>query len=142
MEISFVAVKPLAIILAAVVAFVIGGIWYGALFGKTWPKLHGYEGEKLDAMAKSQAKAFGIMFAAEVVMAIGLAILIGTFGIHSATGGAMLGFLLWAAVGITETALQNAAHRKSLAAYAIDVGHQLLYLLAAGAIIGWFAPTA
>lgn len=142
MEIQFDAVKPLAIILAAAAAFVIGGIWYGALFSNAWTKLHRYNEEQVAEMAKNQPKIFGMMIATEIVMAFGLAIIIGTFDIHTAAGGAMLGALLWFAIGMTENALHNAAHRKPLAAFAIDIGHQLIYLVVAGAIIGWFAGPA
>jgi hypothetical protein len=33
----------LAIILATVVDFVIGAIWYGPIFGKLWGKIHGFD---------------------------------------------------------------------------------------------------
>lgn len=139
MSLSFVALKPLAILLAAVAGFMVGGVWYGAIFGQTWPRLHGYQGERLAAMAKTQGLAFGLMFLGDIIMAIGLAILVGTLGIKSALSGAQLGALLWAGIGLAETVMQNAAHRKPLPAFAIDAVHQLLYLVVAGAILGAMA---
>lgn len=140
MNFSLQAATPLAIGLAAVVGFLVGGVWYGALFGKLWPRLHGYDTpEKTAAMAKNAGQAFGVMFVGEIFMAFGLAILIGTFGIKGAVNGAILGLVISLTIGLAEIIMQNAAHRKSPAAFAIDAGHQILYLTAAGAVIGYFA---
>lgn len=142
MTILFDAVRPIPIAAAAVAGFMVGGIWYGALFSKTWPRLHGYDAERQRLMGKTQGRAFGLMFLGDVIMAIGLAILIGSLHARTALEGATLGALVWAGIGVAEAIMQNAAHRKSPAAFAIDAVHQLLYLTVAGAILGAFAPVA
>ena len=54
----------------------------------------------------------------------------------SALGGVAAAVLLWVGLGATQTACQNAAHRKPLPAYLIDVSHHLACLVVMGAIIG------
>ena len=39
MALPIVAVDPVAVLLAAVISYVIGFAWYGPIFGKTWMKL-------------------------------------------------------------------------------------------------------
>jgi len=39
-----------AVLVAALATFLLGGLWYTALFGKTWVKLHGYGDEQVKKM--------------------------------------------------------------------------------------------
>jgi hypothetical protein len=48
----------LAILVAAVAAFVLGALWYSpVLFAKQWMKAHGYTPDKLEAMKKGMVRA-------------------------------------------------------------------------------------
>jgi len=42
----------LAILIATVLQFIFGAIWYGALFGKLWGKIHGFDKLPKDVQAK------------------------------------------------------------------------------------------
>lgn len=67
----------LAVVVAAVVTFLIGGLWYSPLlFAKQWAKAHGYSDERLKEMQKGAAKAYGLSFIAFLVMATVLAMLV------------------------------------------------------------------
>ena len=55
-------VNILAVLAAAVAPMVVGAIWYGPLFGKTWIQAHGYSEEDLAEMQKGMGKAYGISF--------------------------------------------------------------------------------
>ena len=46
----FSDVNLLAVLAAAVATMVLGAIWYGPLFGKSWMSAHGYTPEKLAGM--------------------------------------------------------------------------------------------
>ena len=53
-------VNFLAVAVAALAPMVIGGIWYGPLFGKLWMSAHGYTPERLEVMKKGMGKAYGL----------------------------------------------------------------------------------
>jgi hypothetical protein len=68
------AVNWLAVIAAAISMFVIGGIWYGPLFGKPWQKAAGLSDEQL--RAGNMPMIFGIAFVLALLMAANLAFLV------------------------------------------------------------------
>ena len=130
-------VNWLAVIVAGVRAFMIGGAWYTALFGKAWQKAHGYSDETVKQLqaATPPAVFFGSMILCYLLIATGVALLAQLAGVNTLAGGASLGFVLWlvvAAVGWTNhlpTATTNAG-------YAIDASYQLIYLIGCGALFG------
>ena len=57
----------LAIIVATVVDFVIGAVWYSALFGKLWGKFHGFD--KLSKAEQDRlAKSMGPFYAVQAIV--------------------------------------------------------------------------
>ena len=65
------AVNWLAVIAAAVSMFVIGGLWYSALFQKQWMAANGFTDE--DMKRGSPAVIFGVAFVLSLLMAANLA---------------------------------------------------------------------
>jgi hypothetical protein len=58
----------LAVVVAAIVSMVIGGLWYGPLFGKMWVELSGMTEEKVaTAKAKGMWKSYLIMFIGSLI---------------------------------------------------------------------------
>jgi len=122
---------------AAIAAFVIGGVWYSpVLFAKPWMAAHGYTAESAAEMRKTAPRAYGVSVVCFFVMAIVLAILIRHLGITTSFGGAHLGALCWfgfaATIGLTATMYSKAP----LALYFIDAGYQFVYMAVMGAILG------
>ncbi len=136
MNLDFSQINWLAVGVAAVAAFMVGGLWYGLLFGKAWVRLHKYSDEQVKAMAASQAQSFGLMFAADVVGAIVLALLMVALEISSIGDGITLAGLGWLGFVVVDKVKENAAHRKPIAAFAIDAGYALFVLIVMGAILG------
>lgn len=136
MNIDFSTINWLAVGVAIVAAFLIGGLWYGVIFGKAWVKLHKYSDEDVKAMAKTQARSFAIFIIMDFIGAVVLSLFVANLEIATVAGGLLLGFLLWLGFVMVDEAKQNAAHRKSLPAFAIDASYSLVTLLAMGAIIG------
>ena len=113
------------------------GLWFATIFGKTWARLHGFDEKQLKEMAKTQTRTFGVFFVSELVAATFLSLLIPNLVAEQiALSGVGVATVLWLGLGATEAACQNAAHRKPLPAYLIDITHQLVYLVVMGAIIG------
>lgn len=137
MDLNVSHINVWAVIVSAVAAFMVGGLWYAAIFGKVWAQLHGFDTEQLKAMEKTQARTFGLFLVCDLVTATVLSLLIlNLVGEPSALSGVGVAIVLWLGLGATEAAAQNAAHRKPLRAYLIDVTHHLVYLVVMGAIIG------
>jgi Protein of unknown function (DUF1761) len=126
----------LPVVVSAVAVFVIGALWYSPiLFGKQWVKAHGHTPEKLQAMRASMGRAYGVSFLCYLVMAAAMSILIGRMGIFLPIGGvklgAVIGFGFAATIGLTA----NMFSEKPLAAYLIDAGYQIVYLMVMGVIL-------
>lgn len=127
----------LAVAASAVGVFLLGAVWYTALFGKLWQKLSGYTHEQIDAMAKVRpmGRFLGGMFAAYVFVALGMAALWGFAEIKNAVDGAFGGLF----VGIIAAAfcftIVNASNKR-LAAWLIDGPFVVIACVGTGALLG------
>ena len=123
----------LAIISAAISAFVLGGLWYGPLFGAAWMRENGFTKE---ALAKGNAgKIFGLAFVFTLVMAYNLAAFIGDPAIKAGQAtvyGALTGFG-WIAMGLFVVGLFE---RRSAKLMVINGAYMTVALTVMGAIIG------
>jgi glycosyltransferase involved in cell wall biosynthesis len=75
---SLVSFNPFATLLATVVTFALGALWYGALFNDAWLRLNGYGGKseaELDEMKAEAPKAYGVSFICNGLMAAAMTVL-------------------------------------------------------------------
>lgn len=72
---AFMAINWLAVLVASASAFVVGGIWYGPLFGKAWMNVTGITEEAMTN--RNQIKIFSGAFLLNVLMVVNLAMFIG-----------------------------------------------------------------
>jgi len=129
-------INLLAVITAAVATFALGAAWYSpALFGKVWMQVHGYTPEKMAVMQKSAVKAYGVSFVCYLVMAFVLAHFVDYTGTAGVAQGLWLGFLAWLGFAATIGLTANMFSEQPLAAYLLDAGYQLAYLLIMGLIL-------
>ena len=121
-----------AILVAAVSAFLIGGVWYSpALLGGAWKSANGFVSDEPGA----SPKVFAIGFVLSLVMAVNLAMFLNdpkTTLAWGATAGFLAGFG-WVAMGIGIVALFE---RRSLKYVLINGGYLTVALTAMGAILG------
>lgn len=137
MDIS--AINWIAVISAAVVAWIFGAAWYMAL-SKPW-----LAAAKLDpAAAPRSAAPFIVSFVAEVVMATIFAMLLGTltFGEPSAVAGVMFGVVFWLGFVFTTLAVNHRYEGFGWTLSLIDGGHWLGVLILMGAVLGWMGAPA
>ena len=66
----------LAVVAAAVSSFVIGGLWYGPIFGKAWMRASGIGTEQ--AAEARMGMVFGLSFFLQLVAAVVLILFLGT----------------------------------------------------------------
>ena len=123
-----------AVILAAVGAMIVGSVWYGPLFGKSWMKLVGISKE--DTNKKEIPKLYSIMFLGAIVEAYVLSHFIHYAGAIGPLLGAKTG--LWAWLGFVATTMigNYMFAKRPMKLYLIDAGYALVNLVVMGAIIG------
>ncbi|MEP1093638.1 MAG: DUF1761 domain-containing protein [Cyclobacteriaceae bacterium] len=100
---DFSTVNWLAVLLATISAFVVGGLWYGPLFGKAWMAEMNFTEE--DLKKANMAKIYGTAFILEFVMATNLALFLYETTVFE---GALYGFLVgfgWIALAMGVNAL-------------------------------------
>lgn len=127
-----------AVLVSAIASMIIGSIWFGPLFGKMFMKEMGMDAwskEKQEKMKKSMGLSYVAQFIASFVMFYVLAGLVGGFGHMTLGGGAMTGAVLWIGF-VVPLALGDLIWGGNKKLFWLKVGHMLVTLLAAGAIIG------
>lgn len=134
---SLASLNYLAAVVAALVAFFLGALWYSALFGKAWQRAHGYTPE--DVKAAQARRPMPIFFAGMIlsylVAAVAVGVLIRALGITAAGPGALTGLCVWLVVA-AYAMTGHLAGTKPPAAYAIDAGFAFIFLPTIGAILG------
>lgn len=135
---TFSHINYWAVIVAALVTFFLGGLWYSpAMFEEVWMTANGYSEEQVKQMQSALGAAgFGSAFLAYLLMAAVFAMLAAAFGVKSIGGGLLLGVLIWlgfvATTGLTVTLFSI----RPLTTWLIDAAYQLVFLLVTGAILG------
>ena len=128
-----VALNHPAIIVAAILAFVIGGIWYGPLFGNAWMAETGLSPE---AVAKGNpAKIYGLSFFWILIMAYNLGFFLGDPSLSPGMAtfyGFATGFG-WIAMAIFVIGLFE---RRSVKLMLINGGYMTVTLTLMGLVIG------
>ena len=131
----------LAIVIAAVVAWLAGAAWYMAL-GKTWMAALGVTAEQMEAARREPGAwlPFVYAFVAELLMAWILAGLLGHIGALTIRGGLISAAVCWTGFVITTMVVNNGFAGRDARLLLIDGGHWLIVLLLMGAIIGGMGP--
>lgn len=131
-----VHINYLAVVAAAIAAFAIGGLWYSPLlFANQWVKAHGFTEERIKEMQKGAAKAYAVAILCQLLIAFAIAVLIGYLQLHRCVQGLKLALLIWAGFALPLGLMATMFTDKKIAAFVIDAGYQLVYLLLIGSII-------
>ena len=128
-------VNWIGVIAAAISAFVLGGVWYGPLFGRKWMELVGLSEDQ--AKSASMAKIFGGALILSFLAAFVFAMFLGPD--IAPQQGAIYGFsagLFW--VGGT-FGINYLFAQRPLGLWLIDAGYATLQFTLYGLLIGLFA---
>ena len=141
---AFAGMNYLAVLIAAAVAFMFGGVWYGVL-SKQWMAAAGIDEETMQASKKggTTTRLMITAFLGSLVMAWVLAGLIGHLGREQVTiyNGIISGAFVWLGF-VATTLVTNHGFQMQLGKLTlIDGGHWLGVLLIQGAIIGAFGTS-
>jgi len=127
------SVNGWAVLVAAVVGYAIGAVWYAPpVFGKRWLAALGKSKDQLGDPVKPMVVQF---FLALVIAAV-LAVVVVRFGAVTWIEGAAIGFVL--SVGLVATSLFSdwMFCGFSMRLYRIQAGYKVVYITAMGAILG------
>jgi hypothetical protein len=121
----------LAIFVAAAAGFLVGGVWYGPLFGKAWMAENGFTEEQLKNA--NMLKIYGLTFAFSVLSAVFLGHLLAFFDTSARatmmiSTGIALGYIV-PAIGTNYL-----FSRKSGKLFAIDAGYWVVFYAAMGMV--------
>lgn len=132
----FAGLNYLAIVVAAVAGWIVGAVWYGALFRKPWLAAHGIVPDKTQV----SPLPFIIAFVAQLVMAWMLAGVLGHLGPGQVTirNGVISAGFLWFGFVFTTLGINNMFAGRKPILLLIDGGHWLAVMLVLGAVIGAF----
>ena len=126
-------INYVAVLVAALSLFVIGGLWYSPLlFTRIWMKEANLSDE--DLKQANMGKVFGLAFVLSLVISFNLAAFLGPDAgfIWGVTAGALAG-IGWVAASI---GILYLFERRSFTLFLINAGYFILSFMVAGGIIG------
>ena len=135
-------INYLAVIVAAVVHFMIGGLWYGFIFANTFVGIVGQA--QLDQMAAdSHWSQYLVAFITSLVLVYILAHFVQYTGSKTVAGGLQTAFWLWLGFVVTTQLSAVIFEQRKLGLYLLNIGYQLVACLICGAILAtWRARSA
>jgi hypothetical protein len=125
----------LAVLVAAVVTFVLGGVWYGPLFGKIWRAAEGRPDPE-PMQAKHPAIVYGLSFVLMLIAAAVLAIALEPD--PNVSRSVCVGLVVGVGWVATSFGVNYLFAGRRLALFAVDAGYNVVLFALMGLIIGSF----
>lgn len=122
-----------AIVVAAIAQFIIGWIWYGPLFGKTWMSMMGMSQQSMSR--EGMGKTMILSFVGSLVTAAVLSMLVGWMGAKTLNAGIAAGFWAWLGFVATVTLSAVLYAKMSWNLYILNNAYYLVSLAVMGAIL-------
>jgi hypothetical protein len=135
---AFAAINYLAVIVATIVAFFIGAVWYSALFRTQWMAATGATAAARTSPSMPLPQLLAINAVGNLILSFILSALLHSLDAASFGGGIAVGFLVWLGFVATVLTINNTFAGRPAALTLIDGGHWLVVLVVAGGIIGLF----
>ncbi|MEM7425681.1 MAG: DUF1761 domain-containing protein [Pseudomonadota bacterium] len=129
---EFEGINYVAVLVAAVAAFIFGAIWYGTL-SKQWMAAVG-----LTEQPKPDPLLYGLTFLCQLAISYFLAGVMGHISQVSVTGGMVTAAFVWLGFVVTTQIVNHRFQGQKWSLTLIDCGHWLGVLLIMGIVIGAF----
>jgi hypothetical protein len=134
-------INYLAVIVAAVVHFIIGGLWYGLIFANTFVEIVG-RAQLEQMVADSHWSQYVVAFVTSLLLVYILAHFIQYTGSKTVAGGMQTAFWLWLGFVATTQLSGVIFEQRKLGLYLLNIGYQLVACLICGAILAAWKPRA
>jgi biotin transporter BioY len=130
-----------AVLIATVVHFLVGGLWYGLLFSNKFIELIAWSPEKLQEMQNhNPAKELLIAFISALVLVYILAHFVQYTKARTAFDGIQTAFWLWLGFVATTQLATVVFEERKLGLYLINVSYQFVACSLAGVILAVWRP--
>jgi Protein of unknown function (DUF1761) len=130
-----------AVIVAAIVHFMIGGIWYGLIFGNKFIQLIGWSPEKLAQVGnQNHTKEYVFAFLSSLILVYVLAHFVQYTKAKGATDGMQTGFWLWLGFIATTQLSTVVFEERNFGLYLLNIGYQFVACLLTGALLAVWKP--
>ncbi|MBP7056924.1 DUF1761 domain-containing protein [Candidatus Gracilibacteria bacterium] len=132
-------INYVAVLLAAVVAMIVGSLWYSPLlFGQRWASEMMW-GKKTPAPVKSEMiSAMVGMFLGAIVMSYVLAYMFLAVGVATLVGALTVAAWLWLGFVVVPAASMVLFEKRSLSLFMITIGNFLVTILAETLVLMYF----
>lgn len=130
----------LAVLVAALASFMIGFLWHGPVFGKTWISLMKITPAQMEKGKKDMEKKMPLYMllalVQQLVMSFVIAVLCAMTGVIDTASAVMLAVLLW--LGIIATTFLNGVlwENKTVPLYVFNLAYHLVNILVITLIVG------
>lgn len=133
-----------AVLVAGVASMIIGGLWYGPLFGEAWMRGQGLDPndkERMEKMKKSAGPAYFQMFIGSLIQMYVFAHVLWAFDaamtetMGAVSAGLWGGFWMWLGFILPVKYGDKLWNNKKFNYVVIDLGYYLVLLLIAGVIL-------
>lgn len=130
-----------AVLVATIVHFMVGGLWYGLLFSNKFVELIAWSPEKLKEMeAHNPAKELSIAFVSALVLVYILAHFVQYTKARTAIDGIQTAFWLWLGFIATTQLATVVFEDRKLGLYLINVSYQFVACALAAVILTLWKP--
>jgi hypothetical protein len=124
-------VNYLAVVVATVVAFAIGFVWYGMVFSRQWSAAYNMTPQQMRPQGAGAIAAI----VAPLLDSWVLAVLSLSLGAKSIGDAVVVGFLVWLGFFAPQLGANTAFQRRPWSLFAIDGAHALVVQLVIAAVV-------
>ncbi len=128
-------INYLAVLACGIASLVVGAVWYGFTFNKTWVKLVNKSEEDLKQMEKDAPKAYLGAFAGALVQGYVLAYIAAGMKVNNVMGALMMGFFLWLGIACVNRFNNVLFEKRPFKLFAVNSGFELAVLLVMSLIV-------
>lgn len=132
-----VDVNYLAVIVAAVLQMVLGFLWYGPLFGKTWMGFMKITPAKVSQQVMTRMYAWSAVMS--LITAYVLSLVVDYMGAKTVGAGVVAGFWPWLGFVVPVTAASLLYENRPFGLWVLNAGYQLVSLALMGALLAAWA---
>jgi Protein of unknown function (DUF1761) len=133
--------NPLAILLATLIYFFLGAVWF-TMFMNPWLAGIGRTMEELKASGVPPWLGYVVALIMTAILAIALSWIVQAIGPQTAVRGATIAAVLWFGFVFTTWATEYAFEARGLTILAINTGYPLVGMLLMGLVIGGWRAKA
>ncbi|NIR50552.1 DUF1761 domain-containing protein [candidate division KSB1 bacterium] len=125
----------LAVFVSGLVYWIVGGVWYAAIFSKQYQAALNFSPEEKDEAQKDFPKALGMHFLSGLITSLILANLVRFMGANSFLQGVTAGFWIWLGFALTINLNYLLFERRPKVLFFVNTGFFLIAFVVMGGVL-------